>query len=270
MDNCILQNYWKISKTVQTLEEQVKKEPISPSDKKNLHHQLEILQNSLEKLRRKAVDTQKQAHLQFDAIESQIISLYRKIDEKFDEHEIFLITKEAFVLSNLVGIGKVTRIAKQIHELRHHIHFLFTHKRPCMRHRKIINLILKMTDYAAGTLKGIKTSKAQVQLIHLLKILIQETLLQVEKEVGIEEGDLAMQLYEIADLIYRQKEKEAKLKLNFVTSHLTSAQQNRLATAEENPEELLSAVLEIADGDPCFEWTILPQKKESAIDVLQA
>ena len=248
VNESIFQNFWKISKKVQNLQDQVQNQPVSSQVRETLHKQLESLQGSLELLRQKALQTQKQVIGQFDEMESQIITLYRKIEEKFEEYEITLISKEAMDLSNSLESGKMLKAAKQVNELRHNIHFLFTHRRPSMQHRKIVNIILKITEHAEGVLTGNSSaSKEQVQLIHLLKMLLREAVLQAEKAIDPIEGELSMDLYEIADLLYRKKQNEARFKLNFIRSRLSSAQQARLNAVENNPHELLLALLEITD-----------------------
>jgi len=217
--------------------------------RESLHKKLENLQESAEQLRQNALHTQEQA---LDELEKQIISLYRKVEERFEDYEITLISKEALDLGASLESGKMTYVAKLVDELCHNIHFLFAHRRPSMQHRKIVHLVMKLADQAHEILstQG-KTSKEQIKYIHVLRMLLREAVLRAEMAISVDEGELAMDLYEIADLLYRKKENEGRVHLNLIRSKLTNAQQRRLDAAKNDPEEMISILLEIADGDPC-------------------
>lgn len=248
----IFQDYCKISQDVQKISQRVANDPVNPHTRKTLFQELETLQDSIEQLRQGAKSTQEQ----FARLESQVISLYREIEDRFEDYEISLISKEALDLgANLEG-GKMVKIAKQINSLQHNIIFLFEHRRPSLKNRKIVHLAVKLMDYAnaALSLKG-ETPKEQIKLIHLLRLLLQEAVLRIGMADDPAEQELSMELYEIADLFYRKEKNEALMRLNLIRSQLSRAQQNRLDSVGSDPEELISALLELADGDPCLEWS---------------
>lgn len=268
----IFQDLCKLSIQVQKIQDRVENSPVNPHARKTLHKELETLQSSLDELRQGAQRTGQRAALQFsqfDLMEDQIISLYREIEEQFENYEITLISKEALDLGSSLELGKMVKVAKQLGNLQHNIHFLFEHRRPSLQHRKIVHLAQKLMDYANNALsaKG-ESSKEQIRLIHLLKMLLQEAVLRAGMAANPQEEQLAMDLFEIIDLFYRKERNEGLLKLNLLRSQFSNAQKKRIDAAQGDIDELISALLEIADGDPCIEWEA--SKRESVIQALYA
>jgi|GEM_PF-3337273 len=266
----IFQNFCALSQKVQKLENKVKYDPVTNEKRAELHKALDNLQGSVEKLRQNAVDTQNRAtqlFSQFEEMESQIISLYRKVEEGFEDYEISLITEEAFELTQSLSSGKMANVAKKVNELKSNVLFLFKHRRPSMQHRKIVHLALKLTDYASEMMQspGMLTKK-NLQLIQLLKTLLREAVLKADQMEEPGEALLSMDLYEIAELLYQKKVKEGRLRLNLIFSQLSKAQQARLREASDYPREMVKILLEIADGDPCIQWQ---NKEPSVIHMLQ-
>ena len=267
----IFQNFCKLSQKVQKLEGQVQEETVTQKKRVQMHKELESLQKTMHTLRDNAAHAQRgarQLFSQIEEMESQIISLCRKVEERFEDFEISLISKEAIDLSQSLTTGKMEEIASQVHELRHNVLFLFKHRRPSLQHRKIIHLALKLTDYADEILQTSKAaSKVHLQLILHLKMLLMQAVFQTDTFVDPEEAELAMELYEIADLVHHKREKEGYVRLNLIRCRLTSGQRARLDAAMNVPKEMMKILLEIADGDPCSEWE---EKKPAVIHVLQA
>jgi len=266
----IFQNFCALSQKVQKLENKVKYDPVTNEKRAELHKALDNLQGNVEKLRQNAVDTQNRAtqlFSQFEEMESQIISLYRKVEEGFEDYEISLITEEAFELTQSLSSGKMANVAKKVNELKSNVLFLFKHRRPSMQHRKIVHLALKLTDYASEMMQspGMLTKK-NLQLIQLLKTLLREAVLKADQMEEPGEALLSMDLYEIAELLYQKKVKEGRLRLNLIFSQLSKAQQARLREASDYPREMVKILLEIADGDPCIQWQ---NKEPSVIHMLQ-
>lgn len=247
----IFQDYCKISQDVQKVQQKIASDPVNPHTRKVLFQELETLQDSIDRLRQGAKSTQEQ----FARLESQVISLYREIEDRFEDYEISLISKEALDLGSSLEDGKMVKIAKQVHSLQYNIQFLFEHRRPSLQNRKIVHLAVKLMDYANAALssKG-ETPKEQIKLIHLLRMLLQEAILKIGMADDPREQELAMDLYEIADLLYRKEKNEALMRLNLIRSQLSRAQQRRIDAAGNDSEELISILLEVADGDPCLEW----------------
>jgi hypothetical protein len=233
-----------------------------------LHKELENIQEEMEKF---PVDTAKQTNSLFEELNGQIITLYREIEERFEETEITLISKEALDLSNCVEQGKMFFVAKQIQSLRQNINSLFEHRLPSLAHRKIIQLALKLSDSAEGLLADKETSlREKIKLIQLLKGLLLEAVARAHMELSAEEGELAIELYEIAELFHEKKrQQEAQLRLKLLRSRLTPSQRRRIEVAGSSPEALIRALLEIAGGDPCIEWEE-SSHRESVVHILQA
>jgi len=265
----IFQNFCKISQDVQKIEEIIEKNPVNPTARKMLHKDLETIQDKLQQIKQQAEQTQERALAQFEIIENQVISLYRQIEERFEHYEISLISKGALDLGTSLENGKMFKIAKKINRLSHTIEFLFEHRRPSLKNRKIVQLSIKLRDFAQEALskKG-KTSKEQIRLIHLLKTMLREAIMRIGLNDSLEEQELAMELYEVIDLFYRKEKREGFFKLNLLRSQLTNGQRKRIDAAGDDGEELITILLEIADGDPCIEWDA--PKQESVICALFA
>lgn len=252
LDNNFFQVFWDLSRRVQKIQKRIDEHEVSPKVRIALHKELERLQTSMENLRSQAEHVQQQALKQFEDIENQVISLYRVIEEKFEAYEITLISKQALELSKAFEKNAMINTAKRIHALRHNIHFLFKHRKPSFKNRKIITLVLRLSDQMEEALspKG-GTTKEHLQLIQMLRSLLREALYRAETFLLPEEGELAMELYEVADLYHHKKDKEALLKLGLIRSKLTFSQQKKLDQYQNSPEELVQILLEIANGDPC-------------------
>lgn len=271
ISDTIFQKFCALSQKVQKIQSRVEKEEVTPLKRIQLHKKLEKLQENFEDLRDSAASTEKQAKQlfsQFEEMESQIITLYRKVEEGFENFEISLISKEAIDLSQSLATGKMLGVAKKINELRHNVHFLFKHRRPSLKNRKIIQLALKLTDHADAIVqKTAKVPKQHLELIQFLRNLLKEATHIAEEMEDPNEGELMMELYEIAEMLYhKKKEKEGRLRLSLIRGKLSRAQNARLDQAMHEPKELIKILLEIANGDPCVEWQ---QKSSNVIHILQ-
>lgn len=251
----IFQDFCSISKQVQSIQQTVEKKSISPELRVQLHRELEKAQDSLETLRQKAMHTHNQANNQFmqlDEIENQIISLYHGVEEHFEEFEISLISKGALLLGSLLELGNMEKIALKIDTLKQNIHFLFQNRRPSLQHRKIIALALKLAEYA-DVMRGSPHHK-DLKMVQLFKMLLMEALQKAEIFMDPAEGELAMEIYEIADLLFHQRKNEGLLKLNLIKNKFTKAQNMRIENAKNSEDDLIEALLQIADGDPCIQY----------------
>lgn len=228
-----LKEFWAICSNVQTLQKKAEEEQICSKKRLALHSQLEKLQSSLDILRQQATFAQES----FKEVEKQIVSLYRTIEDKFDAYEISHISGQALALCSSMESGQVIRLAKRMDELLHSIQFLFQHRRPSFQHRKIIHIILKLTEEAKAIL-GSKNplSKAQTKTLHLLKMLLREAILQAEKAVDPTRGELALNLYEIGELFYQKKDKEAHVRLNLIYPLLSTEQRKQLTDLKDDSD----------------------------------
>lgn len=226
-------------------------EKITPKRRMEMHKELEGLQKKAVALQETAKQAQsgvQELFRQVELMENQIISLYRIVEERFEEFEISLIKSEAEDLSNLIGSGKTKTVARLVHELRHNVSFLFKHRRPSMQNRQVVHIALKLSDHAeeAMQVKG-KCHPEHLKMVQVLKQLLHET---YKNEVE-SDPELAMELYEIADLLYHKKIEEGRVRLDLLRGRLCPSHLNRIEEAKGDPRELVAILLEIANGDPC-------------------
>ncbi len=251
----LFQVFCELSQKAQRVQKNIEENPVDPKTRIALHKELEHLQYSVEKVGTTAELTHQAILVQFQDLDEQIVSMYRQIEDRFEAYEIDLISNEALQLSSSLDKNQAQVTARKIDQLRHNIHFLFQHRKPSLKNRKIITLVIKLSDQVGeALLKKGETSKEHLQLIQLLSSLLREALSSAESFLLPEEGELAMELYEIADLFHHQKENEALVKLKLIRSKLNPGEQRRLDQAEMGSKEMVQILLEIARGDRCIAY----------------
>ena len=246
--------FCKLSKQVQNVQNKIQTTEVNHQARIALHRELEAIQDQLEKLNLCAAQTCA-TYRQFEGMNREIISLYKVIEDRFEEYEIRLISKEAFDLSKNLVRGKIVLVAGQIEELKHKIAFLFRHRRPSLHNRKIINLAVKLSHEAEDVImtKG-KSLREHLAFIEKLRVRLQEVIGMDNVMLNSEEGELAMELYEIAELFRERQYGEGRMLLHSIRSKLSRAQKRRLDAASDIPREMIKILIEIAEGDPCIEW----------------
>lgn len=248
------QTFCKLSQKVQKIQNQIQTKEVNGQTRVSLHHELESIQDQIEKLTESAAHASA-SFRQFEEMNRQIISLYREVEERFEEYEISLISKEAFALSKALENGRIFKVAKQVEELKHSIQFLFQHRRPSMQHRKIVNLAMKLSYEADDVVATMgKSLSDHLKFILKLRSLLKEAVQRANLMINPEEGELAVELYEIADLLESSRMGEGRMRLHLIRNRLTRAQRRRLDAASDIPREMIKILLEIAAGDPCIEW----------------
>lgn len=248
------QTFCKLSKKVLKIQSQIQTKEVNHKARVSLHRALESIQEQIEKVQVQAA-VASNSMSQFEQMNQQVISLYRKIEDRFEEYEISLISKEAFALSKDLQEGRIFKVAKQVEELKHNIEFLFRHTRPTLQHRKIVHLAKQLSDEAEDVLltQG-KSLGEHLQSILKLKTLLQSAVARSNLGFDFEEAELAMELSEIADLFEQGKRGEGRMRLNLIRGRLTRSQKRRLDGAVDLPREMVKILLEIAAGDPCLAW----------------
>jgi len=267
MSITIFQNFCLLSQSVQEVKNKIDTEEMTQQNRTQLHKEVENIHASLDIFREEAQEMQGHVKAQFsqlEEMESQIISLYREIEEKFEGREISLIARGALTLCSTLEKGDMKAMAKKADSLKQNILFLYKQRRPSLQNRKIIHLAMQMVDHANGSL--MKNGKEHLQLILLLKVLLQESIAKADALADPMEAELAMELYEVADLLY-SKDTQAGLKLNLLLPKLTRAQQDRL-NAANSEEEKIQILLEIVDGG--LQTQTDPTKRQSVIHELLA
>lgn len=248
------QTFCNLSQKVQKIQSEIQTKKVNAKTRVSLHNELESIQDQIETL------TENAAHAsapfrQLKEMNRRIISLYRVIEERFEEYEVSIISKEAFALSKALESGRLFMVAKQVEELKHNIHFLFSHRHPSMQHRKIVNLAIKLSQRADDVVATMgKSLSDHLKFIVKLGTLLNEAIQKADIAIGPEEGLLAEELYEIVDLFESRKCGEGRMRLQLIRNKLTRAQRRRIDATSDIPREMIKILLEIAAGDPCIEW----------------
>lgn len=248
------QIFCKLSQRVQNIRSQLDTQEIDQEARLSFHVELESIQDQIATLNADAACTQR-CFQQFEEMNGQIISLYREVEEQFERREIAMISKGASALGKALRGGKLFGVAAKVQELKHNIHFLFQRRRPSMGDRKIIHLAMQLSKAAeaAVSTQG-KSLDGQLPLIQKLSTLLEEAIMRANLMLTPEEGELAMELCEIAELFEQRKLGQARMRLNLVRNYLTRAQQRRLDAVSDLPKETARALYQLATGSPCLEW----------------
>lgn len=245
----IFENYFKLSQKIQMFEHRLQNEATTPDLRHALHKELESLQGSLEKLRQMAVETQatsKHFFNQLEEAENQVICLYRKIEEAFENYEITLISKEALELGKGFEKGSLPAIAKKVDDLKHNIQFLFKHRRPSLQNRKIVQLALQLANSVHEAAQN-KTNKTEhFQAIALLRALLEKALLEANEMMSPEESELALELCEIAELYSQKKHQAGNSKLKEIRYLLSAQQQKEIDKALLDNQNMQDVLLSLA------------------------
>lgn len=252
----LFENFCVLSQKVQKIQKTTAEEKVTPKRRAKMHKELEGLQKQAVTLQETAKQAQsgvQELFRQVEQMESQLISLYRIVEERFEEYEISLIKLDAEDLSNLIGSGKTEKVAKLVHELRHNVNFLFKHRRPSMQNRQVIHIALKLSDHAEEAMQvNGKCNPEHLKMVQVLRHLLHE----VHVNEISSDPELAMELYEIADLLYHKKVQEGRVRLDLIRSRLCPTHLKRLEEAAGDPKELVAILLEIANGDPLLDLRI--------------
>lgn len=142
MLEALFQNFCLLSQKVQKLAQEINQKNVTPDLRIVFHHRVEKLQNLLVKLRKKG------RCAALDELEEQIICLYRDIEDRFELHEMNLISAEALKLGTSMALGKKSRTQKALKDLCFTIEFLTENRMPSMKHRETINLALDLVHDA--------------------------------------------------------------------------------------------------------------------------
>lgn len=241
-------NYFKLSQKIQSFEQRLKSEEITPNARLIFHKELDTFHGSFDCLKQSALDVQtnaKQLFYQLEEMENQIIYLYRDIEERFEYHEISCISTKALELAKNFQDEDVVLTAKKINFLKHKISFLFKHRRPSMQHRKIIYLSLQLVNAINKTTQGKKNFGQVAIVLELLK----KALAEANVVINPQEAEISIELCEIAELYAQKKEKEGHSKLKEIRYFLNEEQKNRLDGAFLQNKNMEKVLLKLAGAD---------------------
>lgn len=195
----IFKDYCNISKELQAFKIQLNNSKISDEARKKYHSELEEIQAQSGAVLQTAQAAGSAVAGQLAQMNQEIISTYREIDDCFENTQVSLIAQDALNLGSLLEKGQMAQVAKIVDRLKGRIQFLSANRRPSLQNNKIIQLAVKLTEQAIVPASG-RAKLYSLQLIALLKAMIQETMQRAEQLLFPEEAELVMELYAIADL----------------------------------------------------------------------
>lgn len=240
----IFQNFYKISQEFTEIKNRVENEKISAEKRVKCYEDLEHLQNSLQQLdpyRERACATSKFS--QFAELNNQIISLYKAIEDQFEEHNINLISRSALEIGESFESRNLSILAKKVDSLKSNIQFLFKNYRPTLKNRKIVTLAGKIADEVSKYLVDKNVSK-HMQMVNMLKSLLQEAIQRAEMTLN----PASEELVEIAELYFHGRDEEATHWLKYLIYRFGPKEQRALEEADSK-EELISLLLDLAHTD---------------------
>ncbi len=236
---------------VEAVEERLHNTPIiSPELHEELFRELERAQIELKEIQAQIssinVFTQIQINTLIDGLDERMITLYGRIDNQWVTSEILKLEQEALKLEELVkkSLPKEIKIQEKI--LQDHVTNICKNHRLLKKDRKVI-------AFAKDALK-----KAAGGYIPPRQVPSSPSIEECEKD------EVALDLFEIADLFYQHRTKCAQIKLNQlaefpkrrVQAHLSSSQGNMM-------QAILTAAFEIADSADINELEINSLFKEA-------
>lgn len=247
----IFSDYCKVSQKVQLFETKLKSEDVSSEMRPALHTELEEIHTELESTLKMAEGTNSTVASQLAKMNDQIVSLYGQIEDRFENYEVSLIAREALDLGALLEQGQMTRVAAMADKLKGHIQFLFSQRRPSLQNHKIIDIAEKLANQASAP-QGTRGKLYSIQLIGILKILIEEAIERTERVLFPDEAELALELYEVADLFSHHYEADALHRLRQFLHRLPERAEKCLEqglSAEARAQILMEIAHEITHGN---------------------
>jgi hypothetical protein len=207
-----------------------------------------VIHSELDELRESASKTNSAISTQLATMNEQIVSLFGKIEERFENCEVTSIATDALDLGALIEAGQMKRVAALANQLKGRIEFLFNERLPSLQNRKILHIAQKLADQSS---QGDRAKLYSLPLIGMLKALIQEALTRTEQLLFPEEAEIVMELYEIADLYSHHYLKEARHQLKMLLPRLPSQAQSCLqenVSAEESANILIEMAQNMTQG----------------------
>jgi hypothetical protein len=248
-----IQNSSELQRRVQSIEEQLKLQRMSPATREQLfcelegtHQSLQALQEKAETVGRVAQGTIAKNSCEFaqaqvlsdleelDALKEKIITLYGAIYSRSLDDEVEEIKLETQDLQRSLTSGDLEEICKNVAILSRHINYFCGQHRPSREKKQIIALArhsLKQADTLFFTkVLGSTLNQFNVIALHEAAADIEDN----EPEV--------MELFETADLFYRRKFKDALSQFNRLSPSLKKRTLSHLEKIEGNPADLCTDI----------------------------
>ncbi len=142
--------FCSISQGVQELSREIRGSLFMEEERRSLHERLEELQDDLAALQLQAMDQEVPVEFPFEALESQIVALYREVEEELESLEISLMAFDALVLKSAMAMGKEKRVVRLGDELEGNIASFFETRLPGIEERTKIESYAKLVDQSRG------------------------------------------------------------------------------------------------------------------------
>ncbi len=221
---------------VEAVEEKLHANPvISPELHEQLFLELERAQVELKEVKAEIVSlnvfTQIQINTLIDGLDERMITLYGRIDNQWLTSEILKLEQEAMRLEELIKKSLTKEIKEQEKILREHVSTICKNHRLLKKDRKVIAFAKEALKKAAG---------GYIPPRHLPS---GPSIEECEKD------EVALDLFEIADLFYQHKTRCAQIKLNQLAEFPRRRVQAHLSATQGNMmQAILTAAFEIADS----------------------
>jgi hypothetical protein len=237
-------DYWSISQSINRFETDLKTTSVDAQERQSLHRQLDTIYEALEALQAEAAKTNAVVLPLLAQIQQQLIGLYGKVEEFFENHSVSSIAGGALQLSSLLATGKMDKATQFATYLKEQIKNFSSQRLPSLHNRRILALAEKLSNQAQDP----QESKAKLyclQLTHLLKTLVEENLEKVRSFLYPEEAELAIELYEIAELYGEYQEQKGWQKLRPFLYRLPSLEAKGFSALSS--KEKAALLTELAD-----------------------
>jgi hypothetical protein len=255
-----------LRRQVLATEKEIDTRVISLSTRDKLFHSLESNQRVMEQLQKKAttVDEFAQAQIQdkLEGLDQRIVALYGRIQNLAVDQEVADIAREAQHLeSTLKQGGNHQKIAKEVSHLKEHIQTL-TNDHALGREERHTIATVRATIRRADSF--LRTNGLREDTSHLFNQFNLLDLAASEQE-PLSDGEIdVIELFEVAECLFREKDKEGLRRFNQLSEEakrrfhahlrrLGESTGNPLANRIKTAQALIAAAYDLADshdGEP--------------------
>lgn len=247
----VFNNYCNISQKLQSFKEQLQSSKLSNETRLTCHRELEMIQTQSEEVLQTAQATGSAVAGQLAAMNQEIVSMYGEIENRFEDYAVTLIAQDALDLGALLEKGLMNQVAAVVDRLKGRIQFLYKERRPSLQSNKIIQLAAQMAEQAIAPVAK-RAKLYSMQLIQLLRAMIQETMERAQQLMFPEEAELVIELYAIADLYSHHHVEEGKKRLRAILNLLPKRAENcfHALSPSKSAELLIEIATEISSALP--------------------
>lgn len=146
MQDHTFKEFCSISQGVQELQREIRGSLVMEDERGRFHQELEELQDELAVLQFLAMEGEVPVEFPFESLESQIVALYREIEEELESFELSLMAFDALVLKSAMELGKEKRVMRMRDELERNIASFFEVRLPGIEERTRIEGYSRLVD----------------------------------------------------------------------------------------------------------------------------